>query len=213
MVTEIRVRFQKLHGLGNDFVVADARGLPRSLSPLARAITHRNTGVGADGFLVVLPPTGRAHDARVRFFNADGSEPEMSGNGIRCVGGFLMSESGAKRELAIETKAGLKTLRLVSSQRGRWIFRVSMGAPILEARHIPFRAGSARSPVVNFPLRLPLEVNLNATRIFPSAPTSSLSGSFPGGASQSASGSGAWAKPSRPGPGRAGPSSLLFSTD
>jgi diaminopimelate epimerase len=153
MVTEIRVRFQKLHGLGNDFVVADARGLPRSLSPLARAITHRNTGVGADGFLVVLPPTGRAHDARVRFFNADGSEPEMSGNGIRCVGGFLMSESGAKRELAIETKAGLKTLRLVSSQRGRWIFRVSMGAPILEARHIPFRAGSARSPVVNFPLR------------------------------------------------------------
>jgi diaminopimelate epimerase len=156
MSREARIDFQKFHGLGNDFIVARGRGFPRSLASLARAITHRTTGVGADGFLVVLPPTSRAHDARVRFFNADGSEPEMSGNGIRCVGAFLMMESGAKRHRAIETNAGLRTLRLISSQPGRWIFRVSMGAPILEARDIPFKAGGARSPVVNFSLRTSL---------------------------------------------------------
>ena len=153
MGREIRIEFQKFHGLGNDFIVADGRGLPRLLPSLARAITSRNTGVGADGFLVVLPPASRAHDARVRFFNADGSEPEMSGNGIRCVGAFLMTKGGTKRSLAIETSAGLKTLRLASSRPGRWIFRVSMGAPILEAPHIPFKAGGGGAPVVDFPLR------------------------------------------------------------
>jgi diaminopimelate epimerase len=153
MARETRIRFQKFHGLGNDFIVARGGGLPKALPRLARAITRRNTGVGADGFLVVLPPASRAHDARVRFFNTDGSEPEMSGNGIRCVGAFLMIESGLKRNLAIETNAGLKTLHLVSSQPGRWIFRVNMGAPILEARLIPFNPGGASSPVVNFPLR------------------------------------------------------------
>jgi diaminopimelate epimerase len=153
MGREMRIEFQKFHGLGNDFIVADGRGLPGLLPSLARAITSRNTGVGADGFLVVLPPASRAHNARVRFFNADGSEPEMSGNGIRCVGAFLMTKGGTKRGLAIETSAGLKTLRLASSRPGRWIFRVSMGAPILEALHIPFKAGGGRAPVVDFPIR------------------------------------------------------------
>ena len=76
------IRFEKFHGLGNDFIVARDRSLPRSLSALARAITNRTTGVGADGFLVVLPPHDRRNIARIRFFNPDGSEPEISGNGI-----------------------------------------------------------------------------------------------------------------------------------
>jgi diaminopimelate epimerase len=155
MARNVPIHFGKFHGLGNDFIVTRGRGLPKSLAALARAITNRITGVGADGFLVVLPAKTRGHDARVRFFNPDGSEPEMSGNGIRCVGAFLITETGMKRDLAIETHAGLKTLRLVKAQPGRWVFQVSMGAPILEARQIPFRAGDFPSPVVGFPIQMP----------------------------------------------------------
>ncbi|MGE5326722.1 MAG: diaminopimelate epimerase [Deltaproteobacteria bacterium] len=147
------IQFGKFHGLGNDFIVARGEGLPGNLSALARAITARNTGVGADGFLVVLAPRDPSNDARVRFFNSDGSEPEMSGNGIRCVGAFLLSGSRPKPQLAIETPAGLKTLRLMGGRDGSYVFRVSMGAPILEAKHIPFRPGRHKSPIVGFPLR------------------------------------------------------------
>ena len=146
------VQFEKFHGLGNDFIVARGEKLPRSLSALAAAITCRNTGVGADGFLVVLPARDRRHDGRIRFFNPDGSEPEMSGNGIRCVGAFLMSSRGAKSTLSLETPAGVKVLRLMESQPGRWVFRVSMGSPILRASAIPFKAGNAPSPIINFPI-------------------------------------------------------------
>jgi diaminopimelate epimerase len=153
MARVIPIAFAKYHGLGNDFIVARGRGLPKSLGALARAITSRNTGVGADGFLVVLPAQNRKHDAYVRFFNPDGSEPEMSGNGIRCVGGFLIPGAGSKRDLALETNAGAKTLHLVAYRSGRWVFRVEMGVPILEARHIPFKAGKVSSPLVSLPLR------------------------------------------------------------
>jgi diaminopimelate epimerase len=150
----IKIPFAKFHGLANDFIIARGRGLPPNLPKLARTITHRTTGVGADGFLVVLPSRLTYCTARVRFFNSDGSEPEMSGNGIRCVGAFLLSQSRRKADLKIETPAGVKSLRLIRSGAGRWVFRVGMGAPILEPRRIPFRAGVAPAPVVSFPLQV-----------------------------------------------------------
>ncbi len=153
MKRSVEIRFAKFHGLGNDFIVARGLGLPRGVSALARSITARNTGVGADGFLVVLPPKSSQNDARVRFFNSDGSEPEMSGNGIRCVGAFLMGDTRGKSQLRLETPAGVRTLRCVAARRNHWIFKVSMGAPILEARHIPFRPATTASPVMGFPLR------------------------------------------------------------
>src|SRR5712692_5060585 len=103
MSTDLKIDFQKLHGLSNDFIVASGRGLTAALPHLAQAITNRHTGVGADGFIVVLPGRVKAHDARARFFNADGSEAEMSGNGIRCAAAFLLGETRDKRPLAIET--------------------------------------------------------------------------------------------------------------
>ena len=99
----------KFHGLGNDFIVCGDRSLPGRLPDFARAICQRHTGIGADGFIVVLPPKGKAHDARVRIFNADGSEAEMSGNGIRCVGAFLSERAAKKKQFAVETAAGVKT--------------------------------------------------------------------------------------------------------
>lgn len=153
MSKTFEIPFTKLHGLSNDFLVTHGRGLPRDLEPLARAICGRHTGVGADGFLIILPPAGKKHAARVRFFNADGSEAEMSGNGIRCVAAFLWQETGGKDPLKIETAAGVKTIERVKAGAGKWTCRVSMGAPILEPRRIPFKGVKSRGPVVRFPLR------------------------------------------------------------
>lgn len=124
------------------------------LSRLAKAICERHTGIGADGFLLVEPPKDSANHARVRFFNADGSEAEMSGNGIRCAGAFLIESGGVKSPLRVETLAGVKLLALVEREPGMWIFRVSMSRPILDPAEIPFRAKNVRASVVRYPLAL-----------------------------------------------------------
>jgi diaminopimelate epimerase len=153
MTRDVKVPFAKFHGLGNDFIVVGAKGLPHSLSKFAAAILDRHTGVGADGLLVLLPPRNKEHDARLRFFNADGSEAEMSGNGIRCAGAFLAELSPARRTFFIETVAGLKSLEKVKQEKGKWLFRVGMGGPILEPAQIPFKAMDFPAPVKGFPLR------------------------------------------------------------
>jgi diaminopimelate epimerase len=147
------VPFAKFHGLGNDFIVVGAEGLPHSLSKFVAAILDRHTGIGADGLLVVMPPRNKKHAARVRFFNADGSEAEMSGNGIRCAGAFLAELSPVRQTFLIETAAGLKSLQKVKEGKGKWLFRVGMGAPVLEPAKIPFKAGDFPPPIKGFALR------------------------------------------------------------
>ena len=105
------VPFVKYHGLRNDWLVVLASDVPSSLAPFAREILDRHTGAGSDGLIVVMKPEVRGHDARIRFINADGSEAEMSGNGIRCVGAFLAERHPNRRSLAIETAAGLENTR------------------------------------------------------------------------------------------------------
>ena len=146
------IPFVKYHGMGNDWVVVLAGGLPAGLPQFARRILDRHTGAGADGLIVVMKSQTHGHDARVRFFNADGSEAEMSGNGIRCAGGFLAGRAPRKRTLLIETLAGLKTLEKGRSGEGKWMFRVQMGKPILTAAQIPFTPAETRSPILRFPL-------------------------------------------------------------
>lgn len=153
MARSLEIPFAKFHGLGNDFIVVRGRGLPASLTGLARAISNRHTGVGADGFIVVSAPQNKKHNARVRFFNADGSEAEMSGNGVRCVAAFLVENTRLRRPLEIETGVGVKSLQVVQAEKGKWVFRVGMGAPVLAPSKIPFKAGDFSSPVVGFPLR------------------------------------------------------------
>ncbi len=153
MSKAFEIPFAKYHGLANDFIVVRARDLPKLLPALARSITDRHTGVGADGFIVVLPPQNKKHDARIRFFNADGSEPEMSGNGIRCAGAYLLGEKRERRGVIIESVAGIKTLTVVKAGDATWTFEVGMGAPILAPAKIPFRAGGFPAPIVRYPLR------------------------------------------------------------
>jgi diaminopimelate epimerase len=160
----MNIPFAKFQGLSNDFLIVDGRGLSRALPEFARRILSRHTGVGADGLVLVLPARSRKHDARVRFFNADGSEAEMSGNGIRCAGAFLArrrrgghalrSPLGVGgRALRIETRAGVKALETVQAAEGKWTFRVGMGTPILAPAKIPFKAPDVSAPILGFPLR------------------------------------------------------------
>ena len=153
MTKNLEVPFAKFHGLGNDFIVVGAEGLPHSLSKFVPAILDRHKGIGADGLLVVMPPHNKKHAARVRFFNADGSEAEMSGNGIRCAGAFLAELSPVRQTFLIETAAGLKSLQKVEEEKGKWLFRVGMGAPVLEPAKIPFKAGDFPRPIRGFALR------------------------------------------------------------
>lgn len=101
------MRFWKYHGLGNDFVVV--RGAPERFAGVAQALCDRHFGIGADGVLVVSPDERAA--ARMTVFNADGSRPEMCGNGVRCVARFLVDQ-GAPEAFQIATDAGLMACRV-----------------------------------------------------------------------------------------------------
>ncbi len=127
--------FLKMNGLGNDFVVVEARTAP--FAPTAeevRAIADRATGIGCDQLISIEPPRDpeAGVDAHVRFWNADGEEISACGNGTRCVGWLLMQSSG-KDEAVIETKAG----RLFASRAGERLVSVDMGEPRLDWRQIP----------------------------------------------------------------------------
>jgi diaminopimelate epimerase len=146
------IPFSKYHGQGNDWLVISEKHISASLPDFARAILDRHTGVGADGLIVVMKPRSQRHDARIRFINADGSEAEMSGNGIRCAGLHLLDHKPQKRNLKIETPAGIKTLEKTKSSDRKPVFHVHMGAPILKAAEIPFSPAETASPILQFPL-------------------------------------------------------------
>src|SRR3954471_13683204 len=132
------MKFTKMHGIGNDYVYVDcfAQKMPSDPSALAVKIADRHFGVGGDG-LILICPSERA-DARMRMFNADGSESEMCGNGIRCVAKFVHDHGIAKKPtLTIETGRGVLTLDLKIKNDKAQRIRVNMGEPILDAAKIP----------------------------------------------------------------------------
>ncbi|NMB33612.1 MAG: diaminopimelate epimerase [Clostridium sp.] len=131
------MRFTKMHGLGNDYVYIDCfEETINDPSRLAKAISDRHFGIGSDG-LVLIMPSNKA-DFRMRMFNSDGSEAEMCGNAIRCVGKYVYDNDLMRKEiLNIETLAGIKTLELTIKEDNVELVRVDMGEPILEPEKIP----------------------------------------------------------------------------
>lgn len=148
------MRFTKMHGAGNDYIYVDCfrEAPPQDLAQTAISISDRHTGVGGDGLVLICPSD--VADARMRMFNADGSESEMCGNAIRCVAKFVYDRGISKKpEMKIETGRGILTMQL-SAGAGGLInqVRVNMGRPILEAAQIPTLLEG------NPPLNMPLEV-------------------------------------------------------
>ncbi len=136
----MKLRFTKMHGLGNDFVVIDATRAPAELTPArVRAIADRHFGVGCDQLLVVEPATRPEVDFRYRIFNADGGEVEQCGNGARCFVRYV-HEKGLtdKREIRVETRSGL----IAPSLREDGLVTVEMGVPELAPARIPFLSDS-----------------------------------------------------------------------
>jgi diaminopimelate epimerase len=132
------MRFTKMHGIGNDYVYVDCvrSRPPADPAALARAVSDRHFGIGSDG-LILICPSERA-DVRMRMFNADGSESEMCGNGLRCVAKYTHDHGIAtKPRLAIETGRGVLTVDLEVKDGKVERVRVNMGEPILEAAKIP----------------------------------------------------------------------------
>jgi len=134
------MRFTKMHGLGNDFVVIDAIRQPVRLQPeIIRRLADRRLGVGCDQVLVVESPTDPAADFRYRIFNRDGGEVEQCGNGARCFARFVRDQGlTGKNEIAVETLAGVIHPRIEPDG----MVTVNMGVPRFEPREIPFEAAA-----------------------------------------------------------------------
>ena len=149
------MRFTKMHGAGNDYVYVDAREQERDWAALSVAMSDRHLGVGSDGLILALP--SEKADLRMRMFNADGSEGEMCGNGIRCLVRFAFDNgiiSAEKSPVRVETMAGvLDVTPLGDNGEGMTAARVLMGAPRLIPAEIPV-AVEGMDVVIDQPLEV-----------------------------------------------------------
>ena len=148
------MKFTKMHGTGNDFVLVDARGLDRDWPKLAVAVCDRHFGVGADGLLLVLP--SKPADLRMRMYNPDGSEAEQCGNGVRCFVKYAVERdlvSLQRSALTVETAAGVLTAQATVTDGRVESVRVGMGRPRFAPQEIPV-AVEAEPPLTDLSLEV-----------------------------------------------------------
>ncbi|MGF6725913.1 diaminopimelate epimerase [Paraburkholderia sp. GAS41] len=157
----MRLKFTKMHGAGNDFVVLDGFTQPLNLSAAqVRALADRHFGVGADQLLLVEKPTIEGVDFRYRIFNCDGGEVEHCGNGARCFVKFVRdTHLTDKRSVRVEVQNGVITLTMQDNGE----VEVDMGTPEFEPARVPFDASGLESRRERGDALWPLEVN-GATR-------------------------------------------------
>ena len=150
-----KLRFTKMHGISNDYVYISTFDQPEEdWEQLAIRLSNRRTGIGGDGIILVCP--SEVADAKMRIFNADGSEGKMCGNGIRCVGKFVYDKGLVppdKTTVTIDTLSGIKTLELTVRDGKVQSARVDMGAAILSPADIPVKYDGDRM------IDVPLEVD------------------------------------------------------
>lgn len=151
------LRFTKAQAVGNDFLLAEKADIERlgvgedGLADLAIRACDRHFGVGADGLEVVYAVDGDEADVRIRIFNSDGSEAEISGNGTRCVAAYLVAERDFSSPLRIATAAGVKTLTLLERSGPRFLFEMAMGSPSWREEEVGCElelAGGARTVTI-----------------------------------------------------------------
>ena len=147
------MKFTKMHGAGNDFLIVESSGEERHWEALSIAICDRHFGVGADGMMLVLP-SSRA-DVRMRLFNADGSEAEVSGNGVRCLVKYVVERGivAARDRVTVEAIHDVLEAQVRMSGADVASVRLSMGPPHFEAAEVPVVTGMA-APVLDMPLEV-----------------------------------------------------------
>jgi len=151
------MKFSKFHSLGNDFLIVDRDEVAETgeFKDLARAICERHTGVGADGLLIVSVTNPARGEATFRIFNADGSEAEISGNGIRCAAAYLFSQQRVEgRTVRFDTASGERECDFIERAQDRYTIRIDLGAPRLSSKEIPFDDGQIRERIIDYPLTI-----------------------------------------------------------
>ncbi len=145
------IKFTKMHGLGNDYVYMDAiHQTIKNESSLAQFVSNRHFGIGSDGLILICK--SEVADFKMKMYNQDGSQAEMCGNGIRCVGKFVYDKGLTnKTKLTIETLAGIKILELNVENNEVKTVKVDMGEPILSPNKIPVKA--QEEPVTNLKIK------------------------------------------------------------
>lgn len=158
------IDFAKVHSLGNDFLIVgqeDAAEVP-SIGDLARRVCERHTGVGADGLLLITVKNKARGIVNFRIFNADGTEAEISGNGLRCAAAFLYSRRAVETpKIRFRTSAGDRECELIEGNGCLYTIKVEMGVPRLTSRDIPFDDGSDHARLIDYPLT----VNRKPTKV------------------------------------------------
>ena len=154
------MRFSKMQATGNDFILVDARTRPAEWPKLAQAVCDRHFGVGADGLMLVQNSTSA--DLKMRLFNSDGSEAEVSGNGLRCfakyaiekglAGNMLSGAEPGNLSLSIETLSGVRKVEAYVSGNKISRVAVNMGSPQFQPEQIPVKFKVDIIPVLNYPL-------------------------------------------------------------
>lgn len=146
------MKFTKMQGLGNDYIYVDCtRETLENPSDIAKKVSDRHFGIGSDGLVLILP--SQVADFRMRMFNSDGSESEMCGNAIRCVGKYVYDNGMTDKNLVnIETLAGIKVLTLTAQNGKVELVRVDMGEPILVPRDVP--VASDRESFISEPVTI-----------------------------------------------------------
>lgn len=155
------MRFTKMHGIGNDYIYINCfEEEVKKPEKLAPVLSDRHFGIGSDGIILILP--SKVADCKMRIFNADGSEAQMCGNGVRCVAKYVYDHNITKRNpLTVETLAGIKTIGLFTDNGRASGARVNMGKPRLLRSEIPMLG--KETPVIDEPLIINNEMSFRIT--------------------------------------------------
>ncbi|MCI0829632.1 MAG: diaminopimelate epimerase, partial [Chloroflexi bacterium] len=153
------MKFTKMHGAGNDYVYVDARSESRDWPELARRMSDRHFGVGGDGLILIKDSD--VADLKMSMFNADGSEAEMCGNGIRCFAKYAIDRgivSASAASVSVETLAGIRHVVPITEDGRITGARVSMGTPIFNPNDVPVKLEPAgeygAGPVLNYAFQM-----------------------------------------------------------
>jgi len=151
------MNFAKLHALGNDFLVIEDNSelKEEQLTETTRRLCDRHTGIGADGLILIKIVDREKSEVNFRIFNADGSEPEISGNGLRCAATYLFHYKKIPAEtVTFDTVAGKRNCELTGKNGCRYEVKIEMGSPKFSSRDLPFDDGSEHDLIIDYPLSI-----------------------------------------------------------